>query len=265
MANIALHKKVIESDVKHPEVVTDGNISKYSNHSGFAYFNIPGTLTIDLEQLISVKCIRILLWDGPGAGKLLNSRRYQFLLAVSKDGNEWNEIFRTSDKGTIGWQIFKFSDSIKVKFIRIYGLKNTANKHFHVVELEAHDEIPDNPKGNVHIGNVVNVKFDSETDTNADTDIIEAKPTRKIDSKELARIIKTLEESPIDKQGVKEIKARFDDLIVLDQNLNAIRREIVNPVTTEIKKSNRLAISAMGLTIIGLIVTIAIQILQAVR
>jgi len=253
MANVALNKRVLEQEVMQAASATDGVTKNYTSKKGFAFFKFPGTLTVDLEKVYALRCIRFLLWDGLGMGGPLNSRKYMYRLAVSKDLNSWDEVYRSQDEGTIGWQIFTFNTLIKLRYIRIYGLHNTANKQFHVVEVEAHDDYPAIPQGNVKIG--VNLNLDGENEQHV--------APAKIDNKDLKRIIATLQDSPIDKQVVRDIEARFEDLVVLDQNLNAIRREIVNPVTNEIKKSNRLAVTALTLTIIGLILTICFLFLSA--
>jgi hypothetical protein len=255
MTNVALSKKVLESSIKHPEVVTDGDIVSYTHYKGYAAFTYPGTLTIDLEEVHEIKCIRILIWDGLGeGGTQVDARRYRYRLAVSKDNNNWEELYTTApspEAGTIGWQIFNFKTAIRVRYIRIYGLHNTDNEYFHIVEVEAHDDSPPKPGG--YIGTDIELSGEQKESISREET---PQAVTKIDSKELNRIIETLEKSPIDKTLVRDIKARFEDLIILDQNLEAIRREIVNPVTDEMKKSNQLAIFALILTIIGLILTI---------
>ena len=252
MPNVAVNKQVVESFVEHANVVTDGNTTNYTGNRGFAYFNIPGTLTVDLKKIHPIKCIRILLWDGLGEGKTrIDSRKYRYRLAVSKDNSDWPELYNTSEEGTIGWQIFTFKNAIQIRYIRIYGLDNTANHQFHVVEVEAHNDYPPKPEG--HIGTDIELPGNDDESFSSKGSLQVA---TRINSNELNKIITTLEQSPLDKTLIQNIKARFEDLIVLDQNLEAIRREIVNPVTNEMQKSNRLAVVALFITIIGLILTI---------
>jgi len=249
MANLALNKKVVEPDVKKASIATNGDTQNYTGNSGFAFFLHPGKLTVDLEKPYLIRCIRFLLWDGLGSGGKLNHRKYQYQLAVSRDGNSWDKKYRSPAEGTLGWQIFRFKDPLQIRYARIYGLNNTVNRHFHVVEVEAHDDYPDNPQGDVKIG--VDIELGSES--------VESIPSAKLNAQELNRIIAVLENSLIDKQVVQDIKDRFEDLIVLDQNIEAIRREIVDPVSDDMKKSNRLAVIALSITIIGLIITIVLR------
>jgi len=246
MSNVALGKRVLEDSVKYPSTVTNGITTGYTGSTGFAHFPFPGTLTVDLEDHYRIKCIRFLLWDRLGRGGTEPSRRrYRYRLAVSKDNSRWHELYSTPEAGTIGWQLFVFKSVIRIKYVRIYGLHNTANPQMHIIELEAHDDCPPKPKG--YIG--TDIELPGEPDESS------AIATR-VDSTELNKIIATLEQSPIDKDLVRSIKARFEDLVVLDQNLEAVRREIVNPVTGEIRKSNRLAVIALTITIIALTLTI---------
>jgi len=252
LANLALNKPVLEASVHNPEIVTNGDSQNYTGHSGFAYFDFPGTLTVDLQAEYNLKCVQFKLWDGLGGGRgVLHRRRYKFRLGVSTDNANWYEFYDEGDANAIGWQIFRFHQGIQGRFVRLYGLHNTTNHQIHIVELEAHNDIPDDPVG--HIGGVTNIDQQvAEKSKSQPTSI--AKSTR-IDPEELARTIKTLEGSILDQAVVQDIKSRFDDLIVLDQNLEAIRREIVEPVTNEMKKSNRLAVWALRVTILAAILT----------
>jgi hypothetical protein len=126
MTNVALGKKVLEDSVKQPNVVTDGVTTGYGGSSGFAHFPFPGTLTVDLEDIYPIICIRFLLWDGLGhGGTTPNNRRYRYRLAVSVDNNRWHELYTTPEEGTIGWQLFTLKSAIHIRYVRIYGLHNT--------------------------------------------------------------------------------------------------------------------------------------------
>ena len=251
MTNIARSKKVVEDNVRNASVVTNGETSGYTFNSGFAYFEHPGTLTVDLENQYEIRCIRFLLWDGLGEGGTEpHKRRYRYRLATSSDNSHWKEWYSSPEQGAIGWQIFNFTEPIETRYIRIYGLHNTTNKEFHVVELEAYDGTPERPSGFIGAETKIGIEALQVTE-----DELGRPSSQKIDSASLNKIIKSLEESPIDPVLVENIRLRFEDLVVLDQNLQAIRREIVGPVTNEMQKSNKLALIALTLTIIGLILT----------
>jgi hypothetical protein len=149
--NLALRRFPLESGLRHPAAATDGAVTGYSHSYGFTSFPWPGTFTIDLEDEYGLRCIRLLLWDGRGQDPtgLPDSRRYQYRLLTSLDGVEWLVAFASAEPGSVGWQIFKSKDPIQTRFIRIEGLYNTANAHFHIVELEAYEQIPAAPDGEV--------------------------------------------------------------------------------------------------------------------
>lgn len=68
MANVALGKSIKEEQVENAVAATDGQITGYTGNTGFAYFRWPGTLTVDLDNIYRLSCIRMLLWDGLGQG-----------------------------------------------------------------------------------------------------------------------------------------------------------------------------------------------------
>jgi hypothetical protein len=162
MTNLALYKKVLEPEVGQPEEVTNGVIAGYTGSKGYSHFPFPGTLTIDLEKIYPIKCIRFLLWDNLGkGGKLPNSRRYKYILGISADNYSWEEIYASTEEGTIGWQIFILTEIKQIRYIRIYGLHNTANERVHIVEIEAYDDMPADPPG--YIGNKKEILFEQKS------------------------------------------------------------------------------------------------------
>jgi len=253
MSNLALNKPILEDEVVRANTITDGIVSGYTGHKGFGHFKYPGTVTVDLQSNFKIKCIRILLWDGLGSGGSEPApRRYRYRLAISSNNIDWEELYTSPHEGNIGWQIFNFTLEKNLRYIRVYGIDNTANAKFHIVEIEAFDSKPEEPDGYVDVREDIPEQsdlFPEQSET-----IIEEQT--KIDSKKLREILDNLKDSPIKRSVVRDIEKRFDDLVVLDQNLESIRREIVRPVTTEIKKSNKLAYSALVLTVIGLIINL---------
>ena len=141
--NVAQNKKVEEEKVINSTQVTNGNVSCYTGNDGYAQFIWPGTITIDLEQVYDIKCIRFLLWDGLGQpNPQRDNRIYKYRLLTSIDHHNWTVIFDTSEHGYNGWQVFNLISNIRCRYIRIYGLWNSANQDFHIVEIEAHDNDP---------------------------------------------------------------------------------------------------------------------------
>jgi len=145
MANVALKKPVLEKEpeVGQPQAATDGVTQGYTGSDGFARFNWPGTVTVDLESEYALTCFRMLLWDGKrGDGTNNDGRRYQYRLLTSLDGETWDHCYETDDAGGSGWQVIRAATPIRARYVRVEGLHNSSNEKFHLVELEAHDDEP---------------------------------------------------------------------------------------------------------------------------
>lgn len=149
--NVALAKKPLETNLRRPADATNGVVTGYDPSKGYTSFPWPGTLTLDLARDCQLRCIRLLLWDGRGINRQgpVDDRRYRYRLLVSLDAETYEPLFETGEQGTIGWQVFESRTPIAARYVRIEGLYNTENPHFHVVELEAFESIPDEPDGEV--------------------------------------------------------------------------------------------------------------------
>ncbi|HRZ41374.1 MAG TPA: hypothetical protein P5228_01570 [Bacteroidales bacterium] len=145
MGNLALNRLPIEREIwTKPEETTNGNINEYDDHNGFGYAVWPCNYTIDLESEFRLSVIRFLLWDNLGKpGTNVNPRKYKFTLSVSSDGINYFTIFSNQNKdGGNGWFAFEFTNDFYARYIRLTGHFNSANKHFHLVEFEIHDQAP---------------------------------------------------------------------------------------------------------------------------
>jgi len=146
MANIALNKLPLEKEKwKRVEILTNGNISTYDGSNGFASSFFPTTLTFSFDEGKQIECIRFLLWDGLGTPNAVkpNSRKYRFGLSISKDGVNYIQVFTNQNtEGSNGWFIFEFLNSTFARFVKLDCLSNDANKEFHIVEFEIHDQLP---------------------------------------------------------------------------------------------------------------------------
>ena len=111
---------------RRSELLIDGR-TEYNPKEGFAFENFPCNFSVDLRAVFSIGQVRILLYD-------LDRRKYSYRLLVSNDGESW-EVVHSAEKVDPGWQEIDLEDT-KARYIRINGLKNTANLGFHVVEVE---------------------------------------------------------------------------------------------------------------------------------
>jgi len=145
MSNFALKKLPLEKDSwKRPEEATNGNITNYTDESGFAHATWPCNYTIDLEREQKLSVIRFLLWDKLGRkNNSISSRKYKFTLSISTDGKAFTTIYSNqNEEGSNGWFSFNFTNEIYARFVRLNGHFNSVNKEFHIVEFEIHDQIP---------------------------------------------------------------------------------------------------------------------------
>jgi hypothetical protein len=126
-----------------PEQLIDGNDSRYTPGTGFATTQWRATpaqpFVVTLKKAVTLDAVRFLLWD------LAEDRYYRYKLEVSADDKnpEWTMIADRS--GPIeqckSWQVLRFKAQT-VKQIRLTGTFNSANKGFHVVELQAFNGCP---------------------------------------------------------------------------------------------------------------------------
>lgn len=122
---------------KRPELLIDGNSTRYDGARGFAYTVWRKTPPLDsfvvqFKEVSEIDCVRLLLWD------MEENRFYRYKLEVSGNGNDWAVV---SDRtGTLeecqSWQVIRFAKR-PVKAVRLTGTFNSANSEFHVVELQA--------------------------------------------------------------------------------------------------------------------------------
>jgi hypothetical protein len=236
MANVALNRSILEALGKGAALATDGNITAYTAHDGFAYFKWPGTLTVDLEAAFALTCIRMLLWDGLGEpGSPRNPRIYLYRLLVSTDGQNWKVVYDTGIDGYNGWQVFAFPQPISARYIRIHGLWNIANRDFHIVQIEAYDDSTVPP---------LQVEAGLSRTIAGGTGDVEAGDGR-VWSTDVSRVIGELE-TLVEKSKIlnpepfsaliSQLRVQVVDIRNVERGMDGIRREIIGPVNKELRK-----------------------------
>jgi len=263
--NILVNKKFVENWIR-PEILTNGDISSYSGSKGFSYTTWPDTLTFDLENIISIKCIRFLLWDNLGSNKTVRTdRKYYYRLLTSIDGNNWNVHFDTGKDGINGWQQFKFEDSLEVRYIKIHALYNTGNGEFHIVEIQAFENTPPELEAEI----IIDRHFSNNNNNN--NEIGDGLPiTSKIKgiALRLKNIVKQntlLNPEPFNKI-IADLLMQSKDIKVIEGNIDSIKRVILDPVKKELRKSAKIGqYSVWGFVVgtIGIIVSIITLIINA--
>jgi hypothetical protein len=238
MPNVALGK-TIEEPITNPAAATDGDNTGYTDYIGFADATWPCMLTVDLGASYNLVCIRILLWDGLGeSGRKRDNRVFKYRLLTSIDHQVWKVIFDSSHDGSNGWQVFTFSDALNTRYIRIHGLSNSANEHFQVVQVEAHDNIPPDLDAEIVLQRTIQTKAVEEEV--GDGLPLQARIGGIING--IERLIEgneLLNPKPF-KELISQLRVQVRDVTALERGMDSIRREIISPVREELEHSAKL-------------------------
>lgn len=115
----------------------DGDSKNYDQERGYTRHEIleetgprkKMCIKVKLGQQSIINCIRLLLWDK-------DARAYSYYVEVSVDDKEWVKVIDYSKYLCRSWQELRFPRRV-VRYIRVVGTRNTVNKIFHLVTLEA--------------------------------------------------------------------------------------------------------------------------------
>lgn len=245
MLNLALNKNVEEA-YENSEVVTNGEILGYTGKQGYCHFPWPGTLTVDLGENHPMKCIRFLLWDGLGLGSGRRDRRqYHYRILTSLDHKTWTVLYSTEEQGYNGWQVFHIPEGIPARFIRIHGLCNSANRMFHVVELQAFAEEPERLDADIVLERAI-----GSNDNPAEID--ESLPIQRSFQLLIGQLERVIEENPVVnpvpfQDVMQKLKFQVRDVAALETNIESIKRHITDPVQRELEKASIIGLQSLRL------------------
>jgi hypothetical protein len=260
MGNVALNKP-IEEQITNGQQATDGQTTYYTAHQGFASFNWPGTLTVDLTTIQVLRSIRILLWDGLGeGGAIRNPRFYLYRLLASTDHNQWKVVFDTGPSGFNGWQVFNFSDGLEARYIRVHALFNSSNPQFHVVQIEAHDSEPPPLSAEITLQRII-VTHALQEETGDGLPLQSRVRTIINGIEQLVDSTTILNPEPF-RQLISQLRVQLTDLTSIERGMDSIRREIIAPVKNELNKAAKLGRFSFWFGIIGGLLAIASIILN---
>ena len=97
---------------------------KNGNHDFYTQTDAKDFINIDLQDEYFIKAIKLCLWH-------YDDRFYTYECWVSKDNNNWNEIFSGYDA--------KCNDTIiimdSIRYIRLKG-KNNKNDYLHIIQFK---------------------------------------------------------------------------------------------------------------------------------
>ena len=238
MENIAFAKDVLENH-KGASVVTNGQLTGYTGKSGFCQFAWPDFLTVDLDDTYSIKCIRFLLWDGLGINRgHRDPRQYKYRLLVSEDSRNWTVLYSTEDQGFNGWQVFNIPEGINIRFIRVHGLWNSANKWFHVVEIQAF--VSDSEPLNAETVTERVIRINESL-----VEVDEYLPIQRNFQSLIVKLEKVIEENPVlNPQPIQDIIQKLGvqvrGIAAIENNIESIKKHIKDPVYNELEKASNL-------------------------
>ena len=145
--NVATSKyqaTVLKGEFK--SALLDGDVLNYDFDRGFTYHPIDDSISnqsspnvsnsSSSQNCIVVKLgnstifnhIRLLLWDK-------DTRSYSYYIEVSMNEKDWLRVIDYSDYLCRSWQNLFFKPVV-AKYIKIVGVRNTANRIFHLVSME---------------------------------------------------------------------------------------------------------------------------------
>jgi len=249
VANVALNKQVAEA-VRNRAEVTNGNHISYTGSEGFAYFKWPGTLTIDLESVQSLTCIRFLLWDGLGRpGARRHPRIYLYRLLVSEDSITWKVLHDTGKDGYNGWQVINLRDPIPARYVRIHGIWNIANTDFHVVEVEAHDSDPPPLERESSLQRTISLNEIQLEE--GDGSLWSSQVLGIVASiEELVQSTNLLNAEPFN-DLISQLRVRVNDISTVERHMDAIRREVTAPVARNVASLSKFSFWQLVVGLIG--------------
>jgi hypothetical protein len=209
-------------------------------------------MTLDLGQVAPLDSIRLLLWDGLGdGGGVRDSRGYKYRLLTSTDRRTWSVLFDSGDESLNGWQVFHFAERLSAQYIRVHGLWNSANSDFHVVELEAWDEAPPpleaaailereiapatlalEESDGLPLERTVDAIVHSLEDLVAAHDFLNPKPFRDL---------------------IGQLRLQVADVSALERRVDAVRRQLVEPVTSELERSSKYSVWSVRFGAVGVL------------
>jgi|TARA_B110001454_G_scaffold214410_1_gene234143 hypothetical protein len=114
---------LIDGKIEHKGTATGG--------IGYAWGGCPSDFIVAFPSSKNIRKVRFLLYDKD------KRRSYNYQLFILAHGSDdWEMIADRSKKPSQGWQDHKFNPRMISK-IKVVGLKNSSNKNFHIVEIEA--------------------------------------------------------------------------------------------------------------------------------
>lgn len=122
--------------------VIDG-IHLENGNSGYTVWtnDPPGSMTLDLQNVMSVSCMRLLNWDW-------GHRVHQYRVDASLDGVDWITVADAGEGEYSGWDDWPL-DGRPARYLRFTGLSNSANRAVCIAEWEVYGGLFTDPSATV--------------------------------------------------------------------------------------------------------------------
>lgn len=131
--NIASNRNqalVIKGDFR--SALLDGDVTNYDFDKGFTYHPIDdanqNAIIVKLGSPSIFNEIKLLLWDK-------DIRSYSYFVEVSMNDKDWIRVIDYSAYLCRSWQTLYFKPVV-ARYIKVVGVRNTANRIFHLVSME---------------------------------------------------------------------------------------------------------------------------------
>ena len=95
----------------------------------------PGTMTLDMQEAITVSRIRVRNWDW-------TYRAHRYTIEASTDGESWSTVADASGEEHISWDDWAVADQ-SIRYLRFTALSNTANNAVCIPEWEVYGTRPE--------------------------------------------------------------------------------------------------------------------------
>jgi BTB/POZ domain-containing protein 9 len=121
---------VVKGDFR--TALLDGDVSNYDFDKGFTYHTIDdsnqNSIVVCLGNPSIFNEIKMLLWDK-------DIRSYSYFVEVSMNEKDWIRVIDYSVYLCRSWQTLLFKPVV-ARYIKVVGVRNTANRIFHLVSME---------------------------------------------------------------------------------------------------------------------------------
>ncbi|CAG0920228.1 unnamed protein product [Notodromas monacha] len=130
VASSQLGAVVIEGVSRSRDTLLNGNTHSYDWDNGYTCHQLGGMpIVVQLSQPYWIGSMRLLLWD-------CDDRSYSYHIETSLNNKDWEMAVNKDRDLCRSWQELVLSQPRAAAFIRIVGVRNTANEVFHCVHFE---------------------------------------------------------------------------------------------------------------------------------